>query len=109
VSLTAPIEATEQLLEHTGKQLVSISGVSRDGRTLLINSNAKGGYQNVAVLDLTTKKLRWLTDTQWSAAPEAFTPDGESAVYTLNADGRVSTRLSTLRQCGSLIAACPQG
>ncbi|HEY6489310.1 MAG: S9 family peptidase [Terracidiphilus sp.] len=93
--------ASEQLLEHEGKQLISVADVSPDGRTLLITSNAKGGYENVALLDLATKKLRWLTDTQWSADGVTFTPDGGSAVYLLNADGRISTRfidLKTMRE-----------
>ena len=59
--------ASQQLLEHTGKQLISTADVSPDGRTLLVTSNAKGGYENAALLDLATRKLRWLTDTQWSA------------------------------------------
>jgi dipeptidyl aminopeptidase/acylaminoacyl peptidase len=68
---------------------------------LLITSNEKGGYDNVATLDLDSKKLRWLTDTQWSANGDAFTPDGGSAVYMLNADGRISTLfvdLKTMRE-----------
>ena len=68
--------ASQRLFEHTGKQLISIADVSRDGRTLLVTSNANGGYENAALLDLATKKLRWLTDTQWSANGVAFTPDG---------------------------------
>ena len=91
----------EKLLEHTGKQLVSVSAVTPDGRTLLIASNEKGGYDNVALLDVDSKKSRWLTDTQWSAGSAAFTPDGGGAVYVLNADGRSSTRfvdLKTMRE-----------
>jgi dipeptidyl aminopeptidase/acylaminoacyl peptidase len=86
----------EKLLEHADKQLVSISAVSPDGATLLVTSNAKGGYQNVALLSLATRKLQWLTDTQWSADGEAFTPDGRDAVYILNADGRISMRFVDL-------------
>ena len=89
--------ASEKLLEHTGKQLITVSDVSRDGRMLLITSDAKGGYGNVALLDLATKNLRWLTDTQWSASGVAFTPDGGSAVVLLNADGRISTRFVDLK------------
>ncbi|HKD61346.1 MAG TPA: S9 family peptidase [Terracidiphilus sp.] len=99
----------EKLLEHTGKQLVSVSDVSHDGGTLLISSNAKGGYENVALLDLATKKLRWLTDTQWSARGAAFTPDGGTAVYTLNADGRVSTRFVDLKKMQESERGVPAG
>ena len=101
--------ASEQLLEHTGKQLISISDVSRDGRTLLLTSNAKGGYENAALLDLATKKLRWLTDTQWSANGAAFTPDGDSAVFVLNADGRISTRFINLKTMQQSERGVPPG
>jgi len=89
--------ATEKLLEHSGKQLVSVADVSPDGRTLLLTSNAKGGFENAAILDLATKQLHWLTDTQWSASGVAFTPDGGSAVLLLNADGRISTYFIDLK------------
>ena len=75
--------ASERLLKHTGKQVISISDVSRDGHTLLVTSNANGGYENVALLDLATKKLTWLTHTQWSAGGVAFTPDGGTVVVGL--------------------------
>ena len=92
---------SEQLLEHTGKQLISVAGVSRDGRTLLVTSNANGGYNNAALFDLATIKLRWITHTQWSANGAAFSPDGESVVVVMNANGRISTRfihLKTMQQ-----------
>jgi dipeptidyl aminopeptidase/acylaminoacyl peptidase len=89
--------ASQQLLEHTGKQLISVSAVSRDGRTLLVTSNANDGYNNAAVLDLATKKLHWLTHTEWSAFGAAFTPDAGSAVIGMNADGRISIRFIILK------------
>ncbi len=88
---------SEQLLEHTGKQLISVAGVSRDGRTLLVTSNANGGYNNAALFDLATIKLRWITHTQWSANGAAFSPDGESVVVVMNANGRISTRFINLK------------
>jgi len=99
--IEAATGASQKLLEHTGKQLISIGDVSRDGRMLLVTSNAKGGYENAALVNLASKKLTWLTDTQWSANAAVFTPDDKSAVVLLNADGRISTRfinLKTLRQ-----------
>ncbi len=101
--------AAEKLLEHAGKQLVSVADVSPDGRTLLITSNAKGGYENVALLDLQTRKLHWLTDTQWSAEGAAFSPDGGTAVYTLNADGRVSMRFVDLKTSQESERGVPPG
>ena len=101
--------ASEQLLKHTGKQLISISDVSRDGHTLLVTSNANGGYENAALLDLATKKLTWLTHTQWSAGGVAFTPDGGTAVVVLNADGRISTRFINLKTMEQSERGVPPG
>ena len=70
---------SEELLAHAGKQLVSIADVSHDGGTLLLTSNAKGGYENVALLDLATKNLRWLTDTQWSEHRKSAAHPGDHA------------------------------
>lgn len=107
--VNAATGASEQLMEHTGKQLVSISDVSPDGSTLLLTSDAKGGYENVAVYDLASKKLRWLTDTEWSAEGVTFTPDGGSVVYVKNADGRMSTRFLNLKSMQESERGVPAG
>src|SRR3989442_1535243 len=60
---------------------------SPDGKTLLITSDQKGGYQNVALLDIATMKLTWVTDTKWEANSGDFSPTGKSFTYTVNADG----------------------
>ncbi len=82
----------EKLTGHEGKELVSISDVSPDGGHLLLSSNRKAGYQNVALLDLAAKKWKWVTDTQWEASAGEFSPDGKSFTYELNADGRASVQ-----------------
>jgi len=81
------------LTPHKGKVLVFASSLSPDGKTLLVTSNEHGGYQNVALLDIATHKLRWATDTQWEASAGDFSPDGASFSYTLNADGLVDAYL----------------
>ena len=94
---------TTNLTEHTGQSLNTASSLSRDGKTLLITSNQKSGYQNVALLDLadylekTAKKLRWVTDTRWEASAGDFSPDGKHFTYAINADGR-SRRFMGARQ-----------
>ena len=100
---------SQQLLEHKDKQLISVSAVSPKGRTLLVTSNANGGYENAALLDLATNKLRWLTHTQWSANGAVFTPDGDSAVVVLNADGRISTRFINLKTMQESERGVPPG
>jgi dipeptidyl aminopeptidase/acylaminoacyl peptidase len=80
--------AAQKLTTHSGKNLVSANAVSPDGTTLLVTSNEKAGYSNVALMDIASKQKRWVTDTQWEADGGTFAPDGKSFTYTLNADGR---------------------
>ncbi len=81
------------LTPHDGKTLFTASSLSHDGRTLLVTSNQKGGYQNVALLDVATKKLSWATDTEWEANSADFSPAG-GFTYTVNADGRTDIYLA---------------
>jgi dipeptidyl aminopeptidase/acylaminoacyl peptidase len=81
----------ENLTPHTGDTLFQASSVSADGRTLLIRSNQKGGYSNVALLDIATRKLTWVTDTQWDAVAGGFAPQGGRFTFIVNEDGRTKT------------------
>jgi len=81
---------SENLTPHAGDVIYSVSSVSPDGRTLLIASNEKGGYSNVALLDVGSRKRTWVTDTKWEAEAGEFSPDGKTFTYTLNADGRTN-------------------
>ena len=75
------------LTPHQGKVLNFASSLSPDGKTLLITSDARGGFQNVALLELATGKRTWVTDTQWEAAAGDFSANGKLFSYTLNSDG----------------------
>ena len=83
----------ENLTPHQGKVLYDASSLSPDGKTLLITSNENGGFQNVALLDVATKKLTWVTDINWEANSRDFSPDGRSFTYVLNEDGRTHSYL----------------
>jgi dipeptidyl aminopeptidase/acylaminoacyl peptidase len=78
----------QNLTPHQGQVLYQASSLSADGRTLLITSNEKGGYNNVALLDIASKKLTWVTDTQWDAHSGNFAPHGGEFTYLINEDGR---------------------
>ncbi len=82
-------EAVE-LTPHQGKVLIGATSISPDGKTLLITSNEKGGFSNVALFDIASRKKTWVTDTQWDASSGSFSPDGSRFTYSLNADGRTS-------------------
>lgn len=86
----------ENLTPHKGDVIFHLSDVSPDGRTLLITSNEKGGYENVALLDVGTRNRTWVTDTKWEAHSGDFSPDGTNFYYILNADGRSEIFLVSL-------------
>lgn len=78
----------ENLTPHQGDILYIPASLAPDQRTLLITSNEKGGFQNVASLDIASKQRTWVTDLKWEAGAGDFSPDGKSFTYTVNADGR---------------------
>jgi len=79
--------AAENLTPHQGTVRYLASSLSPDGATLLLSCDAKGGYMNVALLDVATRNLSWVTDTKWEVFSGNFSPDGKSFTYTLNEDG----------------------
>lgn len=83
----------ENLTRHKGNVLELFSSVSPDGKTLLLTSNARGGVNNVALLDVASKRIRWVTHTGWQAQAGDFSPEGKYFTYSINADGRISTWL----------------
>jgi dipeptidyl aminopeptidase/acylaminoacyl peptidase len=83
----------QNLTAHEGQVLFSASSLSPDDKTLLVTSNQKNGSPNVALLDVTTKKLTWITDTKWEASSGDFSSDGKFLTYTINADGRTDPYL----------------
>ena len=100
---------TTELTPHTGNILYSSSDISPDGRSVLLSSTEKGGYSNVAVLDVASKKLKWLTDAQWEASPQVFSPDGKLASYDVNADGLQTAYLYDLSSGKATAVAMPPG
>lgn len=78
----------EILTPHPGRILIHARSISADGRTLLIASSEKGGFNNVALMDIESKKLTWVTDTQWDAHPGWFAPRGGKFTFWIGEDGR---------------------
>jgi dipeptidyl aminopeptidase/acylaminoacyl peptidase len=101
--------AAVKLTAHTGKQLVELSDVSPDGKTLLLTSNEKDGYANVALFDVASKQMRWVTNTQWEARSGEFSPDGRTFTYSLNADGRTTVEFVDRANLKASDRAVPAG
>jgi dipeptidyl aminopeptidase/acylaminoacyl peptidase len=97
------------LTPHEGKALNSATSLSPDGRTLLLTSDAKNGAKNVALLDVATRRLAWVTDTRWEAGAQSFSPDGRSLTYTINADGRIDAFIADRATGKASRVAVPEG
>src|ERR1051325_53236 len=76
-----------QLTPHEGEQLFHANDFSPDGKFLLITSNAGNGYENVALLEVASKKITWLTRDKWEIEGGQFSPDGKPVTWTVNVDG----------------------
>jgi len=98
-----------ELTPHKGNVLIGASNLSPDGKTLLIGSNEKAGYGNVALLDLATLQKSWITDTQWDAQPGSFSPTGNLFTWSLNADGRTSIHFTDAKTHKEVPRAIPEG
>jgi dipeptidyl aminopeptidase/acylaminoacyl peptidase len=88
--------ATTNLTQHDGEQTFEAADISLDGKTILITSNARNGYDNVGLLDIATKKIEWLTDDKWEIHARAFSPDGATVTWAANVDGNTNLYLYDL-------------
>src|SRR5712692_2126374 len=75
------------LTPHEGERTYSANDVSPDGKNVLITSNASDGYDNFGLLEIASKKIRWLTQNKWEISGESFSPDGKFLTYNANVDG----------------------
>jgi len=82
-----------ELTPHTGQILYTATSLSPDGTQALIASNEKHGVGNIALLDIASHKLTWVTDIQWDAEPGQFSPQGDRFTYLVNEDGRTQLYL----------------
>jgi len=97
------------LTPHEGEQLYSANDVSPDGIHILFTSNSANGYENVGLLDLSTKKSRWLTNDKWEIRGGEFSPDGKNVTFTADVDGNQDIYLYDLATDTSKVLAIPKG
>lgn len=107
--LEAATGAAENLTAHEGDVRFVVADISPDGRTVLVTADRPGGFSNVALLDVASRKLTWATDTQWEGEAKAFSPDGRTFAYVLNADGRSEVFLAETATLKSRKLALPSG
>lgn len=99
----------ENLTAHTGNIYHTLGDVTTDGRTLLITSNAKEGFANLALLDVATKKQTWVTDLRWAVSAGTFSPDDRHFTYSVNEDGRTGLHVAERATLKSEVLKFPAG
>jgi dipeptidyl aminopeptidase/acylaminoacyl peptidase len=97
------------LTPHDGERTYSANDVSPDGKDVLITSNAGDGYDNVGVLDIASKKVRWLTNDKWEISGESFSPDGKFLTYNANVDGNTDIYLYEVASGKARALPLPKG
>jgi len=97
------------LTPHDGERTYEANDVSPDGKSVLITSNAGDGYDNVGLLDIASKKIRWLTQDKWEISGENFSPDGKFLTYTANVDGNTDIYMYELASGKAHALPLPKG
>lgn len=97
------------LTPHDGEKTYSANDVSPDGKQVLITSNAGNGYDNVGLLEIASKKIRWLTQDKWEVQGASFSPDGKSLTYTANVDGNLDIYMYDVATGKARVLPLPKG
>jgi len=96
------------LTPHDGEHRYSANDISPDGKSVLITSNA-GGYDNVGLLNIAGKKIRWLTNDKREISGESFSPDGKFLAYNANVDGNTDLYLYDIASGKARVLTLPKG
>jgi dipeptidyl aminopeptidase/acylaminoacyl peptidase len=97
------------LTPHAGEQRFSGNDISPDGKHVLLSSNESNGYENIGLLEIATKKIRWLTNDKWEIRGGEFSPDGKHITFTANVDGNEDIYLQDLATAKSSALPMPNG
>ncbi len=97
------------LTPHEGEQLYQADDFSPDGKNVLVTSNAANGYDNVGLLDITTRKISWLTKDKWEIGGGNFSPDGKQVTWTANVEGYTDIYLHDLVTGKTTALPLPKG
>jgi dipeptidyl aminopeptidase/acylaminoacyl peptidase len=97
------------LTPHDGERLYAADDISPDGKRVLITSNAGNGYENVALLEVPTKKIKWLTEEKWAVSGGNFSRDGRSITLRANVDGNTDLYIHDLISGKNRALALPKG
>ena len=110
IYLTEVASGTKTLLTpHQGEQIYSANDFSPDGKNLLVTSNADNGYENVGLLFIASKKVKWLTKDKWEINGGNFSPDGKEVLWKANVDGNTDIYVHNLMTGKSTAITAAEG
>jgi dipeptidyl aminopeptidase/acylaminoacyl peptidase len=97
------------LTPHEGESLYSANDFSPDGKTILVTSNAGNGVDNAGLLDVATKKIKWLTEGKWEVHGGHFSPNGKSVTWRANVEGNTEIYIHGLALGKTAKVPLPKG
>jgi dipeptidyl aminopeptidase/acylaminoacyl peptidase len=97
------------LTPHEGERRYSANSVAPDGKSVLITSNSGNGYDNAGLLDIASKKIRWITQDKWEISGENFSPNGKFLTYNANVDGNTGIYLYDIASGNAHALPFPKG
>ena len=72
---------------HDGERWDTVAAWSPDDKKLLVTSDALNGFRNVALLDLASKQVEWLTRNDADSEAGGFSPGGRYITWTTTING----------------------
>src|SRR5579863_7507944 len=97
------------LTTHEGEQRYSNNDISPDGKHILCTSNAANGFDNVGLIEIADKKVKWLTKDKWEIRGGEFSLDGKQITCSANVDGNEDIYLYDLATGKSTALPIPKG
>lgn len=82
---------------------------SPDGQHLAFLSDEQGEYTQLAVMNVESETVRWLTRDMWDKSAVEWAPDGSRVVYVLNQGGESISRLLDLSSGAELPVSIAAG
>ena len=97
------------LTPHEGERRYSNNDISLDSKHVLLTSNAANDYENIGLLGVSTKQIKWLTHDKWEIRGGEFSPDGKHITFSANVDGNEDIYLHDLATGKSTVLPIPKG
>jgi dipeptidyl aminopeptidase/acylaminoacyl peptidase len=90
------------LTPHEGAAEFGDVNFTRDGRSVLFTTNDKREFQTLARMDLQTRRVEILDDTQWDLGSTEMSDDGRMLAYTINREGFTELYVREVQADGTL-------